>query len=324
MRSRRLVITACCTLLSLSLAGASASAASAGGSSAPAPSGGARVGGLPPRAEARELSVAPRAVRAGARLPRVSVRIDQPGAARVAARLVVLRMPGGHPVARMDLGSVRTGRRVAAAWPRGLKLRAGRYVVRVHAKDGNGRVLVRRAATPGRTTLTVRPRPRPAAPAAPGPAPAAPTPAPRPAGDGSGVFPVAGPYVMAGPDGSFGAERGTHRHQGQDISAAEGVPVVSPVAGRVNTTSFQSGGAGYYVVVDGADGRSYFFAHCQANSFGARAGQAVAAGTRLCGVGSTGRSSGPHLHFEIWVPGWRTPGSAPIDPLPDLRAWGGR
>ena len=41
------------------------------------------------------------------------------------------------------------------------------------------------------------------------------------------------------------------------------------------------------------------------------------------GVGMTGDATGPHLHLEIWMVGWRVPGGYPIDPLPDLLAWGG-
>jgi murein DD-endopeptidase MepM/ murein hydrolase activator NlpD len=52
-------------------------------------------------------------------------------------------------------------------------------------------------------------------------------------------------------------------------------------------------------------------------------GAVVAAGQQLCQVGSTGTASAPHLHFEIWNVGWRIPGGAPIDPLPELRTWCG-
>jgi murein DD-endopeptidase MepM/ murein hydrolase activator NlpD len=86
---------------------------------------------------------------------------------------------------------------------------------------------------------------------------------------------------------------------------------------------YQASGAGWYVVLDGVDGRDYFFAHCAEGSVAVAAGAPVAAGQRLCGVGATGGASGPHLHFEIWEIGWRVPGGFPIDPLPQLLAWGG-
>ena len=68
----------------------------------------------------------------------------------------------------------------------------------------------------------------------------------------------------------------------------------------MTSVRYQAGGAGWYVVLDGADGRDYFFAHCTAGSVAVVAGAPVAAGTPLCGVGMTGSATGPHLHFEIW------------------------
>ena len=107
--------------------------------------------------------------------------------------------------------------------------------------------------------------------------------------------------------------------------AAAGTPVVAPYAGTISSTSYQSGGAGEYVVLDGTDGRDYFFAHCLRRSTIVAEGAPVAAGAPLCQVGATGTASGaPHLHFEIWLVGWRVPGGAPIDPLPELLAWSGR
>ena len=144
---------------------------------------------------------------------------------------------------------------------------------------------------------------------------------PAPTATGTGLFPVQGPYTFGGPDARFGAGRSGHTHQGQDILAAEGTPVVSPRAGFVHWRAYQDGGAGHYVVVRGDDGRDYAFMHLQAPALVAQ-GLRVAAGQRIGSVGSTGDASGPHLHFEIWPDGWyASDASQPIDPLPDLRAW---
>jgi murein DD-endopeptidase MepM/ murein hydrolase activator NlpD len=133
---------------------------------------------------------------------------------------------------------------------------------------------------------------------------------------------VQGAYTFGGPDARFGTGRPGHTHQGQDITAAEGTPVVTPIAGTVHWTAYQAGGAGYYVVVAGADGRHYVFMHLQQGSTAVTKGQPVTAGQKVGLVGSTGSSTGPHLHFEIWVNGWwASPASAPIDPLPELQAW---
>jgi murein DD-endopeptidase MepM/ murein hydrolase activator NlpD len=138
----------------------------------------------------------------------------------------------------------------------------------------------------------------------------------------SKVFPVQGAYSFGGPDARFGVGRPGHTHQGQDITAAEGTPVVTPAAGSVHWTAFQEGGAGYYVVIAGADGRHYVFMHLQEGSIAVTKGAPVTAGQRVGLVGSTGSSTGPHLHFEIWVNGWwASEASTPIDPLPELQAW---
>jgi murein DD-endopeptidase MepM/ murein hydrolase activator NlpD len=302
-------------------------AAAAGGAPAPLHSGGAAYGSALPRPDARpvasRLSVAPRETVAGAALPEIRVRLRQRGISRVRARVVVVRLPGSRPVARISLGWVKPGSRVKAAWPAGVRLRAGRYVVRVHAKDPRGRTLARSARSPGRARLVVHRAPvAPPAPAA-APAPVVPFPAAGPSPGGKGVFPVAGAFDFGGVTGRFGATRTGHIHEGQDILAASGVPVVAPYAGVVSSTRYQAHGAGEYVVLDAIDGRDYFFAHCTRGSTAVAEGAAVGAGQPLCTVGTTGDSEGPHLHFEIWTVGWRIAGGAPIDPLPELRTWAG-
>ena len=237
-------------------------------------------------------------------LPKIALRIDEAGANTVTARVVLLPITETGSIVHLNLGTVNVGQRVVATWPSGTTLAPGRYRVRLHVRGLRGTVLARKASTPGLTTLTVR----------------APEPAPAPLPDAAGhVFPVAGPHGYGDP---FGAARNGYSHQGQDITAAEGMPVVAPVAGSISFTDYQAHAAGYYIVEKGSDGYDYFFAHCQKGSVVVAPEQAVLAGQPLCNVGATGDATGPHLHFEAWEGGWRVDGSShPIDPLPLLKSW---
>jgi biotin carboxyl carrier protein len=256
--------------------------------------------------------------------PRLAIRIHQRGVRAVTARVVFRPIGGSGSVVRVDLGRVRTGLLLHPAWPSGTVLKPGRYIVSLHAAGPAGGQLLRRASASGKAPLTVKPKPAPKpAPLATPPVVAPPAvPAPDPGITNDGVFPVAGPHSLGGDDARFGAGRKGHEHQGQDVVAAEGVPVVAPLAGTIVARDYQASGAGFYLTMDAADGRSFFFAHCQKDTFAVTPGQAVAAGQQLCRVGQTGDASGPHLHFEIWIGGWRRDkASAPVDPLAQLQAW---
>jgi murein DD-endopeptidase MepM/ murein hydrolase activator NlpD len=62
--------------------------------------------------------------------------------------------------------------------------------------------------------------------------------------------------------------------------------------------------------------------HLQDGSITVDEGTVLSAGQVFAKVGTTGRTSGPHLHFEIWPTGWySSDASQPIDPLPDLQVW---
>lgn len=155
---------------------------------------------------------------------------------------------------------------------------------------------------------------------APKPKPAPKAPAPAPTSDH--VFPVQGPFSFGGKDSRFGAGRKGHTHQGQDLSAAEGTPLVAPWDSTVEVVKYQAGGAGYYVVLDGnGEDRDYVFMHLRKGSTLVKVGETVRKGQRFAEVGNTGSSSGAHLHFEIWVDGGWYTGGRPIDPLPFLQAW---
>ena len=135
------------------------------------------------------------------------------------------------------------------------------------------------------------------------------------------VFPLAGSFDWGNEGSRFGARRKGHLHQGHDLAAAEGTPVVAPRGGLVKAVGYQRGGAGHYLVVDGAtESRDYVFMHLRSGSIPVSTGDPVRTGQLVGEVGNTGRSFGAHLHFEIWVGGWFS-GGAPVDPLPFLQAW---
>jgi murein DD-endopeptidase MepM/ murein hydrolase activator NlpD len=261
------------------------------------------------------FSVTPGSITPGAALT-VSLRLDG-SASKARMRVVLVPAGASKAAATLNLGWRRVGRVITRTWtPSARRLKAGGYVARVHAVDGTGRTLQRTATASGKQAITVKV----AAPAVPAPKPA-PTPAPAALVVGTGIFPVQGPYSFGGADARFGAQRDGHIHQGQDVMAAEGTPLVSPVAGTVYWRAVQDGGAGHYLVIRGPDGVDYVFMHLVAGSELVDKGDPVTAGQQIGQVGSTGDAEGPHLHFEIWPHGWYAKGSEPIDPLPTLQAW---
>jgi murein DD-endopeptidase MepM/ murein hydrolase activator NlpD len=134
-------------------------------------------------------------------------------------------------------------------------------------------------------------------------------------GGGGGEFPVKAPHTYG--DG-LGAGRG---HQGQDILADCGKPVVAARAGRVRVKDYQASGAGNFVVVRRAGTRSDDVYMHMKRRVAVRKGERVEKGDLIGRVGSTGRSTACHLHFEIWsAPGWYD-GGDPRDPEPKLRRW---
>jgi murein DD-endopeptidase MepM/ murein hydrolase activator NlpD len=114
------------------------------------------------------------------------------------------------------------------------------------------------------------------------------------------IWPVNGPLVSG-----FGMRWG-RMHEGIDITASTGTPIWSAAAGTVIHAGWL-GGYGNLVVVDHGNGLATAYAHASAIVVGV--GQAVGQGQTVALVGSTGNSSGPHLHFEV-----RVNGSA-VDPL---------
>lgn len=136
----------------------------------------------------------------------------------------------------------------------------------------------------------------------------------------SSTFPVRGPHNYGNGQASFGAGRSGHSHQGQDVFASCGTPLVSPERGRVVVRGFQASAGNYVVVRLSASGQDAVFMHLQKPSW-TRVGTPVFPGQQIGRVGETGNARGCHLHFELWTaPGWYN-GGAPYNPIAVLRAW---
>lgn len=107
------------------------------------------------------------------------------------------------------------------------------------------------------------------------------------------------------------AGHGQARHTGLDLSAPAGTPVLAFELGTVVATGDEPDGYGRYILLEHGDGRHSLYAHLR--RMYVRDGERVEAGQFIGEVGSTGHSSGAHLHFELIEQG------RPVDPEPHLR-----
>lgn len=105
------------------------------------------------------------------------------------------------------------------------------------------------------------------------------------------INPVAEGYISS----SFG-ERNGRRHTGLDIAASQGSEIMAAADGLA-TFAGANGGYGNYLVINHGGGVETCYAHC--SEILVREGDSVRQGEVVALVGSTGNSTGPHLHFEI-------------------------
>jgi murein DD-endopeptidase MepM/ murein hydrolase activator NlpD len=129
-----------------------------------------------------------------------------------------------------------------------------------------------------------------------------------------GAFPVRGHHTYG--DG-IGAGRD---HQGQDIMAKCGKPVVAALPGRIKIVDYHPAAGNYVVIDSGGKMPDTAYMHL-AHRASVRKRELVQPGDQLGVVGDTGNASACHLHFEMWsAPGYYSGGSV-IDPLPYLKRW---
>jgi murein DD-endopeptidase MepM/ murein hydrolase activator NlpD len=116
--------------------------------------------------------------------------------------------------------------------------------------------------------------------------------------------------VAASVGDGFGP-RGDRMHAGVDFTAPSGTPVAAARSGTVVRAGWDPSGFGNVVVLRHGSGVQTLYAHL--SSIAVRQGQAVGGGALIGRVGSSGRSTGPHLHFEVLHHG------ANVDPRTAMR-----
>jgi murein DD-endopeptidase MepM/ murein hydrolase activator NlpD len=146
---------------------------------------------------------------------------------------------------------------------------------------------------------------------------AAPTAPAAPAG--TMVFPVNGAHSMGQ---GFGAARsGGRHHEGQDIMAACGTPLVAVSRAKVKFVSRQSLAGNYVVIRNKKLHQDYMYAHLATRASVSK-GQVVQPGQQIGIVGQTGDATACHLHFELWLGKWYR-GGHPVNPMPYLQTYAG-
>ena len=130
------------------------------------------------------------------------------------------------------------------------------------------------------------------------------------------VFPMRADPDFGEADARFGAYRSGHMHEGQDVFAPAGTPLVAVRDGRVVEKGNDGGRGNYLAIWSREAGHTFLYLHMQRPT-PFEPGDDVRMGERVGAVGCTGSCWGDHLHFEIREGRGTT--AKPVDPLPVLR-----
>ena len=111
---------------------------------------------------------------------------------------------------------------------------------------------------------------------------------------------------------------GLKGHNGMDFAIPMGTPIGAAQGGVIDRNRYDPGGYGNYVRIKHTDG-AYYTLYAHLDKSYVKEGQYIMAGVILGESGNTGNSTGPHLHFELRIPGHGVPGyNDAVDPLPFL------
>ncbi|MFD1031220.1 murein hydrolase activator EnvC family protein [Metaplanococcus flavidus] len=108
---------------------------------------------------------------------------------------------------------------------------------------------------------------------------------------------------------------GNENHLGVDIANSTGTPIHASASGYVSFAGSMGGYGNVVMITHSINGQPYTTVYAHNNSISVSVGQAVSQGQRIAAMGSTGRSTGPHSHFEIHIGSWNGARSNAVNPL---------
>ena len=128
------------------------------------------------------------------------------------------------------------------------------------------------------------------------------------------IRPVSGRYSSGFGGRDIGA--GAESHLGQDIANVTGTPISAAATGYVSFAGVMGGYGNVVILTHSINGQSYATVYAHMSAINVSVGQAVSQGQTVVGlVGSTGRSTGPHLHFEVHIGSWNGARSNAVNPM---------
>lgn len=132
----------------------------------------------------------------------------------------------------------------------------------------------------------------------------------------SGVWtrPTTGPVTSEFGRRNLSYAPASKNHRGTDIGAPTGTPVVAAGNGVVGRTGPMGGYGNVVMVTHSINGKIYTTLYAHLSSTAVSAGQQVSKGQTIGRVGTTGNSTGPHLHFELHIGGWTAQGPSAVNP----------
>ncbi|GLC87773.1 murein hydrolase activator EnvC family protein [Lysinibacillus piscis] len=134
-----------------------------------------------------------------------------------------------------------------------------------------------------------------------------------PASDGTWIKPTNG--RLTSPYGWRNIGAGPEFHYGVDLANQTGTPIWAAADGVVSYAAPLSSYGNVVIITHSIEGEIYTTVYAHLNSFNVSVGTEVSQGQQIAAMGSTGRSTGPHLHFEVHIGSWRGQAVGSVNPL---------